>query len=244
MLQESQANETIEGGTKIEETLAQKDQIINDLIKQKEQLIQQKDKEIQQKVVEIQEITKAKNEEINQLNIALDKVRHQQNEVSHEQERKIKLKQKESRNEETQTEIVGEMIQQQSHEQVIKSQRANGQQPKDIPLLPANYNEMCFVEKLPEFVTSNKSVFFFVTLRNIEGHPITNGARNISIKATNAVTKYPTSLQVNCDEKENGQYVLWFTIRDTGEYKLQICFDGRKIFDNSFRYVCIYGIVN
>ena len=242
MLQESQANETIKEGTKIEKTLAQKDQMINDLIKQKKQLIQQKDKEIQQKVVEIQEITKAKNEEINQLNIALDKVRHQQNEVSHEQERKIRLKQKESRNKETQTEIVDEMIQQQSHEQVIKSQRANDQQPKDIPLLPAS--EMCFVEKLPEFVTSNKSVFFFVTLRNIEGHPITNGARNISIKATNAVTKYPTSLQINCNENENGQYVLLFTIRDTGEYKLQICFDGRKIIDNSFRYVCIYGTVN
>ena len=249
MLQENQAKEATEGDTKIKEILAlkeilaQKDQIIqkmSDLIKQKEQSIKQKDEKIQQinqqKEVEIQEITLTK-DEINHLKIALHEVKHQQNEVSHEQEREIASKQKEVKNEETQTETVAEVIQEQSQERDIKNQRANGQKPKNIPLLPAG--EMCTVDKLPEFVTSNKSMFLAVTLKSIEGHPITNGGRRICIEATNTVTKYPTFLQVNCNEKESGQYVLLFTLRDPGEYKLQICFDYRKIFDNSFRYVHI-----
>jgi len=208
-----------------------------------EQSIKQKDEEIQQinqqKEVEIRKIMQAKDEEINQLKIAL---KCQQNKQSNEQERKIASEQKEVKNEETQTETVGEVIQQQSQDQDINNQLANGQQSKNISLFPAG--EMCTVEKLPEYVTSNKNVLLVITLKSIEGHPITNGGRRISIRATNTITKHATFLKVNCNDSENGQYVLLFTIRDTGEYKLQICFDNRKIFDNSFRYKCVYDTVH
>ena len=218
----------------VRQIIEQKDQ---EMIKQKKLLIQQKDEEIhkiiQQKEVEIEEVKKTKDEEIKQLNMRLQEVKDQLKEISNKQERKAEA------DKEMQ---INEKSQQHSQGRSIKNQQADVQQRNKVLLPDA---EMCEIH-LTEHVAANKTVLIIINLKSSQGQPITKSSGSISIKIMNTVTKQTTTLPILCNEKDNGQYVLSYSIAEIGVYKLQVCFNGQKIFDNLFRYVaynaCIYEL--
>ena len=206
-----------------------------DTIKQKELLIQQRDEEIhqimKQKEVEIKEVIKTKDEEIRQLNISLQEVKDQLRAISSKQERKA----------ETDKEMqISEKSQQNSQGRSMKNQQVDVKQRNKVLLPDA---EMCEIQ-LSEHVAASKTVSIVINLKSSQGQPIINSSGSITIKIMNTVTKQTATLPIQCDEKDNGQYVLSFSIAEIGVYKLQVCFNGLKIFDN--RYVacnaCIYEL--
>lgn len=214
----------------------QKDETIQEITMQKELLVKQKDEIIQQKEIEIQKIKKRKDEEIKKLHISLQEAKNPIKKISHKQGRKSEA------DKEMQTSIKS---QQRCQERSTKNQQADVTQRNKVLLPDA---EMCEINHFTEHVAVNKTVSMVITLRSSQGQPIINSHESISIKIMNTVTKLTTTLHTHCSEKDNGQYVLSFSITEVGVYKLQICFDDQKIFDNPFRYVacsvCIFHSKN